>query len=136
MPTDSRAQSVSVSDIAGATSRDRNGMCAAGAAHTFAYSFRIDRPGHFVTYRGSVNVGGIMFKPGGWIAYERQANGRMAWTPNGRIKASSAAFDLWGRFAADQVKLCPENRPPDPPSDDGARLRREIITQEVSHHAP
>lgn len=129
MPTDSRA-SGNCPERPFVESERSGVACAAGQAHTFAYSFKIDRLGHFIAYRGGVNIGGITFKPGGWIAYERHTNAPMQWTSHGRIKASSAAFDLWGSFAADQVKLCPENRPSDPPDNDGARLRRQMIKQD------
>lgn len=108
---------------------ERSGVgCAAGQAQdSFVYSFKIDRPGHFIAYRGGVNVGGVLFKSGGWVAYERR-DGRPLWTPHGRIKAHAAAQDLWGAFAGEQMKFFPENRPPDPPAENGAFLRREITT--------
>ncbi len=105
---------------------DRSGVaCAAGQAHGFPLRFAIDCPGRFTVYRGEVRIGGIDFKPGGWIAYEMIA-GRPRWTPHGRIMARFAAYDCWGETASRQVGLMDENRPSHSPPHDGASLRRDI----------
>lgn len=88
-------------------------------------TFAVAKPGRFHAYRGTVYIGGIEFKPGGWIAYEIR-DGRPRWTPNGRIKASSAAGDLWGVAAGKDVARLPENRPAQELEGEQAARRRQL----------
>ncbi len=97
--------------------------------------FAIDCPGRFTVYRGEVRIGGIDFKPGGWIAYE-MIRGRPIWTQYGRITARAAAFDCWGETAAGQVGLMDENRPSHSPQRDGATLRRDMERGKDNGAAP
>ena len=101
-----------------------------------ALTFVMAKPGRFHAYRGTTHVGGIEFKPGGWIAYEMR-NGRPRWTPSGRIKASGAASDLWGEAAGKEVARFPENRPA-PQQDEGERAtyRRQLERSPMAEIRP